>query len=197
MTCPLCSAAFEEPPQTCPACQLRLGALDTRFGVVPWHRAGITDTTGVISDRQITKLEKWRAYLHQRFPQVKISIFVHRLPPGCPLRAYSFWLFNRGSFHGAGPQFGQNRAILLTLDPAAGAAAITIGYGLEPYLSEPELRALLEHSAPAFRAGHHARGIRQCIQALVPLLRRNVLAAGSPAPARPIAPAAAVSAELY
>lgn len=161
---------------------MRLGQLDQRFGVVPWHRAGITDTTGLISDRQLARLERWRDYFQHRFPEAKLSVFMRRQPSDFELRAYSFWLFNRGHFAGSVAQLGQNNLVLLTIDPGAQQAALTVGYGLEPYLGEEALQAVLEKAGGAFRRGDYAGGVRRCIRALVPLLRDNLLAAGGGAP---------------
>ncbi len=162
---------------------MRLGQLDQRFGVVPWHRAGVTDTTGLISDRQLARLERWRDYFQRRFPKANLSVFMRRQPPEFELRAYNFWLANRGNFGGSLPQLGQNNLVLLTIDPGAGQAALTVGYGLEPYLSEEALQAVLEKASGSFRRGDYAGGVRRCIRALVRLLRDNLLAAGGGAPA--------------
>lgn len=162
---------------------MRLGQLDQRFGVVPWHRAGVTDTAGLISDRQLTRLERWREYFQDRFPKANLSVFMRRQLPEVELRAYSFWLFNRGSFAGSVAQLGQNNLVLLTIDPGAGQAALTVGYGLEPYLSEEALQSVLEKASGAFRRGDYPGGIRRCIRALIPVLRDNLLAAGGGAPA--------------
>ena len=70
---------------------------------------------------------------------------------------------------------GENRTILLALDPAKGRSALTVGYGLEPFLGDEALDHLLELAEPAWIAGQWTRGILEVITGLDRLLQSAAL----------------------
>jgi uncharacterized membrane protein YgcG len=70
---------------------------------------------------------------------------------------------------------GENRTILLALDPALGRSALTVGYGLEPFLGDEALDHLLELAEPAWRNGEWTRGILEVIEGLDRLLESAAL----------------------
>jgi uncharacterized membrane protein YgcG len=78
---------------------------------------------------------------------------------------------NRARFTTLEKTLSENMDLLLVLDLAAGEAALTTGYGLEPHVSEENLHAALRAMVPRVRSGDFAGAIHACIDNLIVQLR--------------------------
>lgn len=163
MKCPSCGASFATPVPQCPACQLALRQLDTTFGTVPRHTRYFTDRSGRLPLREIKKLRGLLEIFKKKFPQSLFSVFVIDHVPDGSIAEYTFWLFNRARFSSVEGIEGDNFDLLLGIDLESGAAALTIGYGLENYVTEDDLQRALAVAQNAFRAGDYCLGIRECV----------------------------------
>jgi uncharacterized membrane protein YgcG len=134
----------------------RVGAY---FGVMPRLNAGISDLAGLFRPRDARRIHDATARLHDRFPQVTLSIVTTTLEPTQPLTAYAFWIFNRGGICVDLARGGKSRDILITLDSANARASLMIGYGLEPFVSQATLQDIVNQGAPHFARDHWVDGI--------------------------------------
>ncbi|HEV3410734.1 MAG TPA: TPM domain-containing protein [Chthoniobacterales bacterium] len=171
MKCPSCAAVLEKPEARCPQCKLALQKLDMKFGLVPAHSRFLSDRTGRLPIDEMNQLRAELRLFQKRFPQSLFSIFVTELPAGTSVAEYAFWLANRAKFGPIEKKHGENFNILMVVDMNARAAAITVGYGLEPHMSEEQLRNVLEEFAAAARDGDLAKGLRAATEALTRTLR--------------------------
>ena len=89
----------------------------------------------------------------QRFPGLQFTTLIHDAPAGVPPRPYLFWLFNRCGLHSALEKGGANRYVLFWIAPNTRQAAVIIGYGLEPLLSDQILSEALAAAAPHVTSG--------------------------------------------
>ncbi len=172
--CPACRTESAVATARCPQCKLTLRSLDPKFGAVPRHSRYLTDRDEKLSGNEGEQLRKRLRLFHQKFPQSLLSVFVRDLPPGTAVSEYAFWLANRARFGSDEGKLEENFNVLLLVDSANRAAALSIGYGLEPYVTEEELQSVLAAATDSLRDGSFAEGIRAVIDAMTERLRENV-----------------------
>jgi uncharacterized membrane protein YgcG len=171
LKCPACATELQPMTPRCPKCRLNLRALDVKFGAVPSHTRYVTDRAERLSLGEMRKLCDELQVFERKFPQALFSVFVIALPKGGTAQEYSFWLANRGAFSPMEATGGGNFDILLVIDLSSETAVLTVGYGLESYLSEEELDVILAAALPALRDHHLADGIHLCIEKMTARLR--------------------------
>ena len=159
----------------CPACRLTLDRATALLGPIPRLEQGVADLAGVLAKGDAAKISKAISRLMWTFPQVNLHVLLHVFPEDHPFDLHVFWLFNCGGFSMESQKAGENRTILLALDPAKGRSALTVGYGLEPFLGDEALDHLLELAEPAWIAGRWAPGILEVIAGLDRLLESAAL----------------------
>ena len=171
MKYPSCKTTVTAPVERCPSCKFALRKGDAKFGRPPLHSRYVTDRAGRLLLSEMPKLRGQLEIFEKKFPQSLFSVFVTELSPGDSVAEYAFWLANRARFSSIEAVGSENFDLLLVIDAQAGAAAFTVGYGLEKYLQENDLENILAAAAPAFREGDLARGILICIDHTVQRMR--------------------------
>jgi hypothetical protein len=175
MRCPYCRTRLTELVVECPACRLTLDRATALLGPIPRLGLGVADLAGVLPNGDAAKIAKAVSRLMWTFPQISLHVLLHVFPEDHPFDLHVFWLCNCGGFANASQKAGENRTILLALDPAKGRSALTVGYGLEPFLGDEALNHLLELAEPAWLAGEWTRGILEVIAGLDRLLESAAL----------------------
>lgn len=170
MRCPYCRTPLEENSSECPSCKLTLNRATSLLGAVPRFSPGLGDTAILLSTREMKKLSARIHEMKRRFPQVTLHIIVRDLPTNHPFDLYLFWIFNNANLSEEAHKGGENRDILLLLDPTQTRVGMIVGYGLEPFLREEALDHLLELSEPAFREQRWLDGFLQLVDGLDQLL---------------------------
>lgn len=84
---------------------------------------------------------------------------------------HAFWMCNAGNFAGDSRRGKDNHAIFIAVDPKRQEAAIVVGYGLEPFLTQGMLDQLLEAASPAWQSARWADGLFSVLDGLGELLR--------------------------
>jgi uncharacterized membrane protein YgcG len=171
MKCPACATPLAAPAAECPKCKFTLRRLDTKFGTVPLHSRYLTDRANSLTVQEITRLGEFLQRFERRFPQSLFSVFVADLPEGENVKEYAFWLSNRARFSSIEAAGSENFDLLLVVEPSAGTAVLTVGYGLEKYISEDDLRDALTEALSDFCKREFENGIRTCIEAITRRLR--------------------------
>jgi hypothetical protein len=164
MRCPACDAILREPAVDCPQCRFTLRNLDSIFGAVPLHSRYLSDRSATLTTAEIERLRELLQRFERKFPQALFSVFITELPEKTNIKEYAFWLANRSQFSSVEAIGSGNFDLLLVIDPVAESAALTIGYGLEKFLSEEDLRATLAAATPSLRGAQLEHGIRICIE---------------------------------
>jgi uncharacterized membrane protein YgcG len=175
--CPACAARLDMPAAICPKCKFSLPRLDTKFGTVPLHTSYLTDRAKSLTLEQLARLRESLQRFEVKFPQVLFSVFVTDLPDGSSIREFTFWLANRAHFSSVESAGAENFDLLLVIEPARRSAALTVGYGLEKYLTEDDLRDVLDFVEPPLLDNKLERAIRICIEQLTRVLYRACKAA--------------------
>lgn len=170
MQCPFCQTIQQADAPECPACRLTFPRTSALVGAVPRLTPVVADTTHSLSTSEQEKLKLRIAEMQRRFPQLVMQVVVHQFPEEHPFSMHAFWLFNAGNFAGDSQRGKDNHSLMLALDPARGEAAITPGYGLEPFLKTEALDHLLELAGPAWESRRWADGIFRVLDGLDQLL---------------------------
>ncbi len=173
MKCPACAHPLAEGAPACPGCGLTRDALDAGCGVIPklWKRA--SSPSADLTLRELNALNRRIAWFERTFPQVHLSVVAARTPQSVPPSAYAFWLINRAAFGRPAPP-SRSYVVLFVLDAARGSLSLTVGYGLEKILPEPDLQSALDAGKSALSAGRLGKGVDASIRKLRRLLRRNL-----------------------
>ncbi len=171
MKCPSCAQLLQEAAPRCPHCRLSLQRLDTKFGLVPAHSRFLTDRTGRMALDEMTQLRAALRLFQKKFPQSIFSIFVTELPRGTAVAEYAFWMANRAKFNSGEKTEGENFNLLLVIDLTGNTAALTVGYGLERYVPEQDLKSVLDDLANGMRDDGLAAGLRAGIDSMTRRLR--------------------------
>jgi uncharacterized membrane protein YgcG len=179
MKCPSCRRSVTEPVARCPHCRLDLHKLDLQFGVAPLRFGPLTDSTLTLSKLRQRRLLRLLHLFQAKFPQSSLSVFLTELPVDTAIGEYTFWLANRARFSTIESTEENNFDLLLAVDRGAGAAGLTVGYGLERQVTEDDLGAALEAGRSAFAARDWAGGIERCIHCLMERMRKISQVAGA------------------
>jgi uncharacterized membrane protein YgcG len=204
MQCPYCQKPVLEASVQCGDCGLDLAKLDGVLGIPPVIAAGLTDPAQVLQGKSSRQVKRALEKFAMRFPQVRVAVVIENAAAVVPLRTWAWWLFNRGHFSAALDQGFMNRDILLVLDPVRHQTALTIGYGLEPFVGTRDLAGALAAGEPALEAGDWAGACEQILvaldQALAVIVGRMPRTYGVPLPmllegsaAEPVSPGPGVA----
>jgi uncharacterized membrane protein YgcG len=139
--------------------------------MVPRHSRYLSDRSGKLALGEMESLREALRLFEKKFPQILFSVLVTELPAGSSVSEYAFWLANRARFSSVEKIEADNFDLLLVLDLASQTAALTAGYGLEPYVTEEDLEAGLQALAGPMKNGELAAGIQACLQAMTAKLR--------------------------
>lgn len=186
MHCPYCQKPVAEESACCAACGLDLEKLDSVLGIAPIIAAGLNDRGGMLRGAESRQIKLAISQFCDRFPQIRLAVVFEETTAVVPLRTWSWWLFNRGNFSAALDIGFVNRDLLLAIDPARRQAALTIGYGLEPFVSARDLTAALDAGASALAACEWADACGQILatldKAMVTIISRMPQTYGVPIP---------------
>lgn len=178
MRCPYCRAAVDEQALECPSCQLNLNRAVALLGTLPRIMPGIQDVAAVLSPREVRKLTERIHDLKGRFPQVNVHMVVRSFSPEQPFELYVFWIFNGANLAEEAHKGGENRDVLIVLDPTQFRIGMMVGYGLEPFLRVEAIDHLLAMAEPMFREQRWIDGYLRLLEGLDLLLESAAINAG-------------------
>ena len=183
----------------CPHCGFELAHADRAFGAVPPLQPDITDLAGVLKERELKELRTAIHKAQHPFPQLKLSAVVVRLPENLPLRAITFWLFNRGQISTPMESGAACRLVLFVIDVHAGRATCMVGYGLEPFLPEATLTRIVQAAQSPLLGKNYAGAFKAMLAKSVTELEAvgMTLPQKGVMPARPANEAADADAFVY
>ncbi len=164
---PVCLTDLAE----CAECSLHLDRLDELAGAVPRHDSFVTDYQGAISSKEAQRLSAFLFRLGRQFPQASFFTFFFPPPEGLPHRLYAFWLANRGRFSPLTARGGKNFSVLLLIDCDRGVAVLTVGYGLERFLSETALASCLAQGHKRMERGDYAGAVYAVMSEVARLMK--------------------------
>lgn len=106
------------------------------MGPMPIIFGGVTQDEKLLSDRQVKRLRKVSDQYQRRFPQSRLHLMVRSFPQEMEFSVILFWIFNQAGLSSEGSKGGQNRDVVILVEPRRAQAGLIVGYGLEPLLSQ-------------------------------------------------------------
>ena len=143
MNCPHCQAALTEDVAACPKCQFNYTDLGGVFGEMPTLKGALSDMPRVLSMREASKVRALLRRFDRQFPQLSFNLLLTTVPSTEPLAKYAFWIFNGPELCSHLHKGGLNFHLLLVIDIEYDRANLSVGYGLEPFLSDEDLHSML------------------------------------------------------
>jgi hypothetical protein len=170
MRCPFCRTALAETTQECPACRLTLARATSVLGQMPRLILELDDPERRLHNGSAKRVKAAIHRLHKRFPQITMQVTLRGFPAEHPFDLHIFWLFNEVMISGEGSKGGDNRSILLAVDPTRAEASLMVGYGLEPFLGQNAMDHLLTLAGPMLQRREWMEGILTILEGLERLL---------------------------
>lgn len=179
VTCPGCHSILPAPADQCPRCGYNAWTCVDRFPYSAPPLDRYIDVENRLSNEDRAKLDRLIDSLESDLPQVRVHVCLVKLLPGTDARECGFWMFNSSIPRDEEEAAHRPWSVLLLLDLNAGAASATVGYGLDPFVSDHQLRAALNAAQPDWEAGSLAGGTARFVQQLHHALRHAHRHAGS------------------
>ena len=130
------------------------------------------DVENRLTNEDRARLDKTIASLESDLPQARIHVCLVRLLPGTDARECGFWMMNASIPRDEEEAQSRPWSALLLLDLAASLASVTIGYGLDPFVCDAQLRAALAAGQEDWQAGQLCAGIQKFLHQLHQTLRQ-------------------------
>ena len=158
VACPGCHFALKDPVPVCPQCGYSGWTCVEKFPWIPPPLERVMDVDRRLSDADRLLIDKAIEPLEQALPQVRVHVCLGRLFPDTDPREFGFWLINASVPPDAEAASHRPWSILVVIDRASRRASLTIGYGLDPFLSDRRLTTCLEAAQPHFQRGRYGPG---------------------------------------
>jgi hypothetical protein len=113
----------------------------------------ILDAAGILSERDVWKIEAARDKLRRRFPQFHWRVCTVVLPAESDLLVFGFWLLNVCPLHGNESAEDRAATVLLLINAGTGQVAAVPGYAVESVLSDENWKTVLATMAAPWRDG--------------------------------------------
>lgn len=166
VTCPGCHRALPGPVEQCPHCGYNAWTCVDHFRYDPPPLDRYIDIENKLRNDDRVKLDRAIESLETELPQVRVHICLVKLLPGTDVRECGFWMLNASVPREQEEADHRPWGILLLLDLQSGSASATVGYGLDPFLSDEVLRDALNGGAKDFAGGAFGSGLLRVVTAL-------------------------------
>lgn len=177
----------------CPHCQQFLAVDATRCGQCGFDQDGVcqklgnqwvrlerlTDSAHCLRLRDHRRLDALLDDFGRQFPQVFLAVYFGVLPVGLNVSEAGFWLLNHAAFSTHEVAKRNDFGIVIVIDPAQGAAGISMGYCLEPILGGGFLEATLSRASAHLGRSEHGAAL----ELIIPRIAAKLRSAGKPRPA--------------
>jgi uncharacterized membrane protein YgcG len=173
MKCPRCVQVVEPRQVQCGGCGFSIGELDEEFGNEAVVLERLADDAHCLRMREREQLEQALDGFEEAFPQLFAAIYIGVFPPMTNIRQFGFWLLNRAAVNCVDVTRPNERGILFVLDLNSKQLGVTLGYQLEPFLTEKDVSKCFRAVKPHFSEGDHALGLRKALVKLSQRLKKR------------------------
>jgi uncharacterized membrane protein YgcG len=135
-----------------------------RFPYSPPPLDRYIDVENRLSNEDRARIDRAIDGLESEMPQVRLYVCIVKLLPGTDARECGFWMLNASVPRDEEETVHRPWSVLLLIDTQASAASATVGYGLDPYLTDNELRAALIAGQPDLGHGNFSGGVMKFVQ---------------------------------
>ncbi len=118
------------------------------------------DRERLLGDKKKSFLNKEIKAFEKKFPQFRIALHVTRLPKDLDVRMLGYWLLNFCPFAEGESAEMREGTLLFVIDCMNRQAGLTVGYRLDPFLSDDKGTRLLAEAREDFQSGDYVAGMR-------------------------------------
>ncbi|HEX2747286.1 MAG TPA: TPM domain-containing protein [Verrucomicrobiales bacterium] len=172
ITCPGCHVLLRAPVDQCPHCGYNAWTCVDRFPYSPPPLDRYIDVENRLSNEDRARIDRSIDALESDLPQVRIYVCIVKLLPGTDARECGFWMLNASVPRDEEETGHRPWSTLLLLDTQASAASATVGYGLDHYVADDELRQALASSQAEFERGDFGAGVLKFVHHLHKVLKQ-------------------------
>jgi uncharacterized membrane protein YgcG len=165
--CPSCLATLPDTPPACPFCDATFASVSAKFPFPAPPLSHFIDPENRLDPRARSQLEAQIATLEAAFPQLHLCISILQLPEGVDAREFSFWFFNSAPSQDDDDATARAYSLLLLIDRNSRRVAATVGYGLDPFLGDPHLSAMLAPLHPHLARSDYQKAISTFLSLLL------------------------------
>lgn len=154
------------PVDQCPFCSYNAWTCVDHFPYSPPPLDRYIDVENRLTNEDRARLDRVIDAVEGDLPQVRLYVCLVKLLPGTDARECGFWMLNASVPRDEEEAGHRPWSVLLLLDTHASDASATVGYGLDPYVSDSQLRAALTAGQPDWAAGNFSAGTVKFVQQL-------------------------------
>jgi uncharacterized membrane protein YgcG len=159
MTCPGCHRILPAPVDRCPHCAYDAWTCVDHFPYSPPPLDRYIDVENRLSNDERARIDRAIETLENNLPQIRVHVCIVKLLPGTDARECGFWMLNASIPRDEEEALHRPWSVLLLIDTHASAASATVGYGLDPFVSDSQLRAALTVAQPEWQEANFSAGI--------------------------------------
>lgn len=163
MNCPHCSASLSVSADECIHCGFHISTVRAILGAEWVRLERLTDPGSCLSLHEKRHLEVVLDDFERSFPQSFLAVYIGSLPPLLNARTLGFWLLNHGAFETGEVAKRNDFGAVLVLDLGNEGAGLTLGYALEPLISEEAACRMLEAMQGPFQRRHYGEAVERVV----------------------------------
>ncbi|MEM7145404.1 MAG: TPM domain-containing protein [Verrucomicrobiota bacterium] len=173
MKCPRCVQELALSADSCEGCGFSIGDLDEEFGREAVVLERVEDDAHILRLRERQQLDAELDRFEQLFPQLFAAVFIGSFPPMTNIRQFGFWLLNRAAVSEVDVTRPNDRGMLFVLDLNGKQLGVSLGYQLEPFLSEREMAKCFRSAKPDFVEGDYAEAMVKMLGKITRRLKKR------------------------
>jgi len=147
--CPSCHAPATEIGRHCGFCGYSAEEAVKKFNFKPPALERFVDAEGRLKASEKRRLSHRIDQLERKYPQITFYFVLMRLSVKTDSREFGYWLFNASYPQNEEDVRKRPYGILFLIDLENRLASVTVGYGLDPFLTDSNLQQIM-HSLKAF-----------------------------------------------
>jgi hypothetical protein len=122
------------------------------------------DVENRLTNDDRAKIDRAIGELEGDLPQVRVMVCIVKLLPGTDARECGFWMLNASIPRDEEETRHRPWSVLLLIDTGISAASATVGYGLDPFVSDQQLRAALAAGQADWQLSNYSAGILKFVE---------------------------------
>jgi hypothetical protein len=160
------------PVDRCPHCAYDAWTCVDHFPYSPPPLDRYIDVETRLSNEDRARIDRAIDALENDLPQVRLHVCIVQLLPGTDARECGFWMLNASIPRDDEEARHRPWSVLLIIDTRAAAASATVGYGLDPFVNDAQLRAALAAGQPEWQQGSFSSGVLNFVHHLHTALKK-------------------------
>ena len=141
LTCPSCREALNSATSRCPKCGFVAEKAVEKFPFPAPPLATVIDPSGLATAEEKKEVADAIEKARKKVPQVHFVNCIVSMGADINLGEFGYWMLNAAEM----PEGNDKKhfTVLFLIDPKAKALSVTVGYGIEPFVTDSEWTSVL------------------------------------------------------